>query len=448
MYGLLREGLRRERRVSAGSARTARSGSPVSPTVLALGFTSLFTDISSESTNSILPLYLLVVLRLSPISFGLVDGIYQGASALLSIAGGIAADRWRRYKLIAGCGYVLSLVARIGLVLVGGAWGLITGALLVDRLGKGLRTAPRDAMIALSSHPEALGLAFGVHRALDTLGALLGPILAFVILREVPGGFDVVFVASCCAAVLGLGVLLSFVDGRESAGKGAARESSVSIKSVPTTGRATPRTALALIASPKFAFVLAVTLLVGASTISDSFLYVVLQRRLQFGLGLFPLLYVGTSLAYFILAIPAGMLADRLGAGRVFFGGYVLLLGVYTALLRGSLGTGEVFVYLALFGAYYAATDGVLSAMASSMLQAEVRASGLAMLGTGKALAGFGGSVLFGLIWIWRGEHQAVLIFTISLATVLLLAGYPLVRGSFATFQAKNEVSSDRAQAA
>ena len=179
--------------------------------VIMLGLTSLFTDISSEMVATILPLYLLFDLHLSPAAFGVIDGLYQGAAALVRIFGGFAADRARRYKEVAVVGYGLSALARLGLLVVGSVWTLIAGVVMVDRLGKGIRTAPRDALISFNSPRAELGNAFGVHRALDTAGAMIGPVLAFGLLSIAPRAYDAVFVVSFCAAIVGLGILTLFV---------------------------------------------------------------------------------------------------------------------------------------------------------------------------------------------------------------------------------------------
>ena len=179
-----------------------------------LGLTSLLTDVSSEMVATILPLYLVFYLRLSPFEFGVLDGLYHGAAALVRLVGGFTADRWRRHKELAAAGYGLSAVCKLGLLAAGGAWGALVAVVLLDRTGKGLRTAPRDALISLSSPREELATAFGVHRALDTAGAMLGPILAFGLLALAADAFDAVFVVSFCAAMLGLGVLVLFVENR------------------------------------------------------------------------------------------------------------------------------------------------------------------------------------------------------------------------------------------
>ena len=154
--------------------------------VFFLGLTSLLTDISSEMVTATLPLYLLLVLGLPPLQFGLLDGINQGASALVRIASGLIADRWRRAKEVATAGYAFSAICRIGLLLVGRSGLGLSGVVLLDRIGKGIRTAPRDAMIAASAPSEKLATAFGVHRAMDTAGAMLGPLIAAGLLFLAP----------------------------------------------------------------------------------------------------------------------------------------------------------------------------------------------------------------------------------------------------------------------
>src|SRR5262249_9345442 len=158
-----------------------------------LGLTSFFTDLSSEMVSSILPLYFFIYMGLSPLQFGVLDGVYQGAAiAFFSLAAGVTADRRRWHKQIATSGYAVSAISKLGLLAIGNSWGLIAGVLALDRFGKAVRTAPRDAMISLSSHPAYFATAFAVHRALDTGGAVLGPIAAFLLLRAVPNGYSLV----------------------------------------------------------------------------------------------------------------------------------------------------------------------------------------------------------------------------------------------------------------
>jgi MFS family permease len=364
-------------------------------------------------------LYLLFDLRLSPAVFGVIDGLYQGAAALVRIFGGVAADRWRRHKEVAVVGYALSAVARLGLLVVGNVWALLAGVVMVDRLGKGIRTAPRDALISFSTPKEELGTAFGVHRALDTAGAMMGPVIAFGLLSIAPGAYDAVFVVSLCAALIGLGFLTLFVQNPPSTALGPAERPSLSLGTVAQLVRMRGGVGPLLLAGTALSL----------ATISDGFLYVTLQRRVEFAVRFFPLLYVATAAIFMLLAVPAGRLADRVGRGRVFLGGYALLLLVYASLLVPWTGVLPVLLAVVLLGAYYAATDGVLMALAGAVLPAEQQASGMALLTTGTSLARLAGSVLFGLLWTWWGVGVAVGLSMIGL-TLAIVAGAVALRRS------------------
>src|SRR5947199_7097632 len=175
---------------------------------------------------------------------------------------------------------------------VGPAWTMLAAIVLVDRMGKGIRTAPRDALISLSSPSRSLGLAFGVHRALDTCGAMLGPLIAFAILSALPNAFDLIFIASFCAAVVGVGVLGLFVENR------APRVAAPRARPVAW------REAFGLLRRPGFRGLVVAGSLLAVATMSDGFIYLVLQRRLTFTASFIPLLYVITALFYLLLAVP------------------------------------------------------------------------------------------------------------------------------------------------
>ena len=160
-------------KAGAGQGPRRGPGRKVAPVVLVLGTVSLITDISSEMVTAVLPLYLVTTLGFSPLGFGTLDGVYNGVSALVQLTGGHLADRIRNHKLLAGLGYGLSALCK-PLLLLAGSIGTLGAVLALERTGKGLRTAPRDAMISLSTPAAKQGRAFGVHRAMDTTGAMLG----------------------------------------------------------------------------------------------------------------------------------------------------------------------------------------------------------------------------------------------------------------------------------
>ncbi|MDJ0381776.1 MFS transporter [Streptomyces sp. G-G2] len=400
------------RRDAPAPPPTEGAGRRVPAAVLTLGMVSLVTDISSEMVSAVLPLYLVLGLGLSPIQFGFLDGLMGGATSVVRLLGGHLADRGQRYKQIAGIGYALSACSRLGLLLAGGATGGIAAALAADRVGKGIRTAPRDALITLSSHPDELGRSFGVHRAMDTTGALLGPLAAFALLWASAGAYDAVFVASFCVGLLGVLLLVLYVPGRSlPALPPAARP-----KPTPRRGRA-----LRALGDPAFRRILGAAALLGAATIGDAFVYLLLQRRLGLSAAWFPLLPLGAAAGYLLLAVPMGRIADRVGRRLPFLCGHLALLGAYLTLLAPEGGPAPFLLagVLALLGVFYAATDGVLMALAGSVLPADGQAGGLALLQTGQALARMLAAAGFGAAWTLWGQQSALWAATAALLAAL-----------------------------
>lgn len=382
-------------------SRLARVSSPV----ILLGLVSLFTDISSEMVAAILAIFATAELGLSVFAYGFVDGVYQGVSALVRLLGGYSADRAGRPKWIAAIGYGVSTLSRIALVAAQGL-AAVTAIVTADRLGKGLRTAPRDALIAASSDPAVLGRSFGVHRALDTIGAAAGPILAFALLNFiVPGSYDSVFVVSFGLGVIGLSILVFLVPNLRTRAHGA---------------RVSARHVLREITGPRLRRPLAAAALLGVFTISDGFLYLTMQQRDQYAAALFPLLYVGTNIAYLALAVPFGRLADRVGRARVLVGGHVALMAAYVVAALPTGGLSLTLLTLLLLGTFYAATDGVLSALVSRIMPQATRGSGIAAAQTVVAVARFISAVGFGALWLQVGRAPALLI-----AAGLLMVAIP-----------------------
>lgn len=377
----------------------------ISRNVWFLGLTSLFTDISSEMVASILPAYLVLQLGLSPMVFGTIDGLYQGVGSLVRWIGGTAADRSRRHKEFAAAGYALSALTRLPMLLVGNAWGAIIALVAVDRIGKGFRTAPRDALISLSTRHTDLGTAFGVHRAMDAFGALLGPLVAFLILAASPRAFDLVFVVSFSVAIVGVGCIVLFVE------------------NVPVVAPTREHASLAApFKHPQFLATLALACVLAMATVSDAFVYLLMQRSANFGSQYFPLLAAGTAVAYVTLAVPAGWVADRVGRPSVFVAGHLALLGVYALLWLSSGGVPVAVGCVLLLGSYYAMTDGVLAAAASGILPPQVRGNGLALLATGVSLSRLTASMTFGWIWSRYGTTAAVVSFAAALTAGIIAA--------------------------
>jgi len=376
----------------------------VPPNVWLLGVTSLLTDVSSEMVASVLPIYLVLQLNASPLVFGTVDGLYNGVATIVRWVSGVAGDRWRRHKEIAAAGYGVSAACRLGLLAAGTSLTGLAAAIAADRIGKGIRTAPRDALISLSASQTGLAHAFGVHRALDALGAMLGPLAAVALLTAIPRRFDVLFVVSFCIAVVGVGLLVLLVK-------------NVSLSRVFTADvEPSWRAALGILRQRDFRVATVVASALALVTISDAFIYLTLRERAGTALSFFPLFYVGTSAAYLLLAIPAGLLADSLGKAPMFLLGHGVLLLLYGMLLTATDGVAGVALVLALLGAYYALTDGVVAALASGMLPATLRGSGLALLSTATSASRLIASIAFGWLWMSVGRSTTIAIFGAALA--------------------------------
>lgn len=425
--------------VAPGSAGTVKRLPGAAPTsfaaarrvasaVFLLGIVSMLTDVSSEMVNAVLPLYLTAELGMGLIAYGFVDGLYQGVSAVLRIAGGYVGDRRDRPKWVAVAGYAVSALSRLAMLPAHGL-AAITAVITTDRLGKGLRTAPRDALIADVTEPNMLGRAFGVHRTLDTLGAAIGPLAAFGVLLAVPEGYSSIWVVSFAFAVVGVAVIVLAVPDR---------------RTDPSTVRpAAGRLLRAMVAAPLRGPLMAFALL-GLCTVGDGFLYLSMQRRDGFAALWFPLLYVGTNISYLCLAVPLGRLADRIGKAPVFVGGHLALLLGYLAAALPTAGTGWTIATLLLLGVFYAATDGVLSALVSRLMPTGTRGTGLAAAQTVVVLARFASSVGFGVLWALVGPRTALLLAAATLtcavpAAALLLRGTATAGGATAPTEPTTE---------
>ncbi|NUL48814.1 MFS transporter [Cellulosimicrobium funkei] len=406
----------------------------VAPTVIALGMVSLLTDVSSEAVAAVLPLYVTGALGLSMVAYGFLEGLHQGVSAVVRIAAGYAADRTDRPKAIAVAGYGLSMLTRAGLLLVQGFVGI---AVLVgiDRIGKGIRTAPRDAMIQEVSQPEHLARSFGVHRMLDTIGATIGPLLAFVVLLLVPEGYRVVFAVSLAAALVGVAALILFVPNVRFSGSSTDNtntDSTTPAASVPLAPEASPRrrprrrslTRRSLtwrtLDGPLKRLLVAAGVL-GLLTVGDGFIYLAIMSHGNLDPLWFPLLFVGTNAVFLLLAIPVGRIADQTSRAAVLVVGHLFLAGAYLAAAMGGSWL-ALALALVLLGIFYAATDGVLAALAGQLSPQGRTATGIGAAQTVVAVTRLVASTGFGALWVLFGAVPTMVGAAAVLVLVLPLA--------------------------
>ncbi len=393
---------------------TSNQNQHIHRNIFALGFTSLFTDISSEMIVAITPLYLTSALGFSYLSYGLFEGAYQGANASLRLWGGALSDRHQNHKRIAATGYGISAFTRVGLFLTSFlTWLPITLFLLADRVGKGLRVAPRDALISLSVSKDRLATAFGAHRAMDTFGALLGPIVAYLLLEVTPGAYESVFAMSVATAFIGLSFIIFLAQQPVIKTKIQAKKNLLASLKQTLADSNTRLVCLAVAA-------------VSFMTISDSFLYLIIFQESSMDKVFFPLLFSGTAVTYLVLAVPIGSLADKFSKTAVFLAGNLFLLAAYILLLTTSISTTIGLATLGLLGVYYAATDGVVPAIISSLTPEDSRgvaiASSTLAISLGKLIA----APLFGLLWQQFGLPLALSLFSGGLFITLVFAYFSL----------------------
>lgn len=405
--------------------KTSKRGA-FNSTVIALGFTSFFSDISSEMVAAVIPIFLTVQLGFTPAAFGLFQAAYELANALLRMVGGLVADRTRRPKETAAFGYGLSTFTRIGLV--GSAIASLPAVpfLLADRLGKGLRTGPRDAMISLATPERAWGTAFGFHRTLDATGALLGPLIAFGILWALPGSYDAVFLLSVGFGMVGFAVIMTWV-----------RNPASVVPHAPTPMLLSMR---AHWENRGFRRILILGGTFGLFSIGDSFAYLVIleasKETSEIGLSgigtrWFPLLFAGTAIGFLVTATPLGRLADHVGRARVWVVGQLFLAAVYAILLFEPTSVLAIVIVLGLLGLYYGATDGVLPALAAGVIPDHLRSGGLALLTTVVAVARMVSALSFGLIWHRIGVDSALSVVLCGLlVSVIVVTVFALFRES------------------
>jgi MFS family permease len=269
-------------------------------------------------------------------------------------------------------------------------------------------------LISLVTPQDQLGSAFGVHRAMDTVGALCGPLLTTLILFQMGTGPGPIFVVSFVFAAIGLVVLAAFVREHK---RPATRTKKVSIKA-----------GLNLLNDKAFRRATIAAAILGLVTISDAFVFVVLQKVSGVSVGLLPLLPLGTAAVFLLGAAPIGKLADRLGRWKVFFAGHVLLLITYLSLLIPSGGFGTVAIALIAHGSFYACTDGVLMAHAGGLVPAELRATGMATVQTGQALARMTSSIVFGIMLAGMAMSVAVSLLAGVMVAALIAVAFMVAR--------------------
>jgi MFS family permease len=374
--------------------------------------TSFLTDISSEMLNNLIPLFLANVLNTGTAVIGLIDGIAETTASLMKIYSGALSDKLGKRKWLTVFGYGLSTIAKPFLYFAQ-TWQWVLGVRFADRMGKGIRTSPRDALVADSIDEKQRGLAFGLHRAGDTAGAFVGLLFAAVIIWLTQAGatqlqertFHVIILASIIPAVLAVIVLAL----------GAKDVTSGSKSGVPS---------LSLKGMDKrFKRFLLVLVLFTLGNSSDSFIILRGQER---GLNLLQVMgmLMTFNLVYALLAGPLGALSDKIGRRTLIISGWIAYGLVYLGFALSRSGW-QIWALFGLYGIYYAATDGVAKALIADMVPKERRGTAYGLYNAAIGLTALPASAIAGLLWQgafgWRGFGPTAPFF--FGATLALLAG-------------------------
>jgi MFS family permease len=381
----------------------------ISPTVVKLGIVSLLTDVSSESIYPLIPLFLKSVLRAQVVDIGLIEGLAESTASVLRIFSGWLSDKTGGRKWITVAGYSLSTVSK-PLLYLSTSWQQVLGIRFSDRLGKGIRSAPRDALIADVTSPESRGIAFGFHRAMDTVGAITGPLIAYILLRTFVGSVGTqgipealyrrIFLFSAIPAALGVLILIIFVTEKRHANANG-KPPSLGLHGF----------------SPGFKKFLAVTVLFSIGNSSDAFL---ILRAQNVGISTLNILlvYVLFNTVEAAFDTLAGAVSDRIGRKNVILAGYVVFAVVYAGF--GFAGhPSAIWVLFGVYGLYSAMTQGVQRAFAADLTSSNERGTGMGAYQMLSGLALLPASLVAGYLWSHIGPAAA---FYYGAATALCAA--------------------------
>ena len=351
--------------------------------VWALGFVSLFMDASSEMIHALLPLYLVSVLGASTLEVGVIEGIAEATAAVTKVFSGVISDWWGERKWLAAAGYGLAALSKPMFPLAPNiAW--VIAARFIDRVGKGIRGAPRDALIADLTPNDLRGTAYGLRQSLDTVGAVIGPGGAILFMALLADNFRAVFWIAVIPALLSVAVIVLFVRDRRAPPKKAAARA-------PLT-----RADLASL-DAGYWIVVAVAAVFTLARFSEAFL---LLRAKSVGMPLtwIPLVMVVMSVVYALSAWPAGALSDRIGRYGLLVSGFALLI-VADLVLAFSNGVAAVMVGVALWGLHMGLTQGLLSALVADTAPERLRGTAFGVFNLVSGLAMLAASIIAGALW-------------------------------------------------
>jgi MFS family permease len=381
--------------------------------VFAISLVSLLNDASSEIIYPLLPVFLATSLGASARSIGMIEGLAESMSSLLKLFAGYLSDRLGKRKMLVVAGYSLSSLAR-PLLGFANTWQQVLAIRLTDRVGKGFRTAPRDAMIADTVHINQRGIAFGFHRAMDHGGAVIGPLLGYLLVvlfvansrSPTTEEFTWIFLIASVPALMAVLVAIFFM-----------RESPVQ----PREGAELPKLTLRGFDN-NFKRFLVVLALFTLSNSSDSFL---ILRAMDSGvsIAMVPLLWAAHHGTKVLSSLFGGDLSDRLGRKRLIVSGWVLYAAVYAGFAFAT-NTASLWILFLIYGVYFGLVEGAEKALVADLVRPEQRGTAYGLYNLAFGVTVFPASLLMGMIWDWKGPTTAFLVSAVmgaSAAALLLI---------------------------
>lgn len=369
--------------------------------MVAIGLVSLFNDASSEIIYPLLPLFLATSLGASAVAIGTIEGLAESISSLLKLFAGNISDRLGKRKFLVVGGYALAALTR-PLLAFAGNWHQVLAIRLGDRVGKGVRTAPRDAMIADSVTIEQRGLAFGFHRAMDHCGAVIGPLVGYLLVLLLGTDFPRIFLIASIPAFVAV-VVAIFV----------MRESTVH------TDKTAPVRLSIRGFDANFKRFLLILALFTLSNSSDSFL---ILRAMDSGVALvvIPLLWAAHHVSKVVSSLYGGDLSDRLGRKRLIVSGWVLYAAVYAGFAFVN-NAWSVWVLFLIYGIYFGLVEGAEKALVADLVRPEQRGTAYGLYNLAIGITVFPASLLMGMIWDWKGPRTAFLVSAVMGASAAIL---------------------------
>ena len=378
-----------------------------------LGLVSMFMDISSEMIHALLPIYLVVVLGASMTAVGFIEGIAEATAMIVKIFSGVLSDWLRRRKLVAAIGYGLAAFTKPVFPLATGIGWIVT-ARFVDRIGKGIRGAPRDALIADITPERLRGAAFGLRQSLDTIGAFLGPLLAIALMALTANNFTLVFWIAVIPAFLSFALIVFAV--KEPARQPVAQKSETRLRFADVKRL-----------SMQFWCVIAVASVLSLARFSEAFL-VLKAQNVGMPVALVPIILVVMNVVYALAAYPAGAASDQLGRRGLLVVGVLMLIAADLVLaLAGNITL--VLAGVAFWGLHMGLTQGLLAALVADTAPEQLRGTAFGLFNLASGLAMLAASVMAGALWDGFGPAATFLVgaglTALALVSVALLIDRP-----------------------